>query len=471
MDVDKKNTLFFQYTLKKLKKKLKKIFSSNKKFLLGFSGGIDSTVLLDIISIVLKSYNSQKVQFRAHYVDHTISKNSEIWKKHCEEQCRIRSIDFVSTKIEKNPSISYSEQKLRILRYLEFKKIIFKKEILLTAHHLDDQVETFFLALKRGSGTLGLSGMIKKNGLYGINILRPMISIEKKFINEYAKKYKLRWIQDESNFDLKYDRNFLRIKILPIIRKRWKFFNQSVYRTTKICSQQENLISSIYKKKIKSMISTKKIIDIIKISSMKNFDRIAILRFWLKMNKLHISYKKIGLLWEEMANSKKDNKCCFKIENFCIKKFKNFFYIIPFHLHSIKKKFSILWLKNNKKINLPMKIGKLKKSFKKKRTVYKNKKNTNNKLNIRCPKKNEKILIKINIFPKNSIYLLKEKKKYKIKSIFQKFNIPPWERKYIPLVYYNKILMGAVGKFATKNSKNKKSKKSLEFTWINSIQN
>ena len=117
--------------------------------------------------------------------------------------------------------------------------------MLVTAHHLNDQTETLFLALKRGSGLQGLGAMQQRSVLFGMPILRPLLGFTRTQLENYAQKEKLNWITDESNEDNRYDRNFLRNEILPKLRERWAHFDLAVQRSAQHCFEQQQLINDL----------------------------------------------------------------------------------------------------------------------------------------------------------------------------------------------------------------------------------
>uniref|UniRef100_A0A2S2Q3W7 tRNA(Ile)-lysidine synthetase n=1 Tax=Sipha flava TaxID=143950 RepID=A0A2S2Q3W7_9HEMI len=148
-----------------------------------------------------------------------------MWSKHCKEICDTNNVPIIIKKIKitkKN-----IENQARKKRYQIFKKILLPSEVLLTGHNLDDQCETLLLSIKRGSGLKGLSGIAHKKKIVKNYLLRPLIKYSKKKIKKWAIRKKLKWIEDPSNYNIEYDRNFLRHKIIPKIHHRWKYFKKN----------------------------------------------------------------------------------------------------------------------------------------------------------------------------------------------------------------------------------------------------
>ncbi len=418
-----------------IKKKINILSRKYKKFLIAFSGGIDSTTLLHNL---IKNKNIKKKNIRAIHINHNLYKNSKKWEKKCIYICKKWNIKLIIKNIFINKKNNI-ENKCRNKRYKILLKNLINNEILLTAHHKNDQCETILLSIKRGSGLDGLSGIKKKYKIKKKIIIRPLLNIEKKIIIKYAKKNNLIWINDKSNKNIKFDRNFIRIKILPKIIKRWPFFLNSLIRVSKICLKQSLLLEYYIKKKFKKILFKKKNINIKYLNKWKKEEWILILRKWIKLNKKKmLSYKNINILLKNIIKKKNDNYFKLIFKEFIIYKYKNLLFLKK---KKINKNYTIIWKNIKKKIKLPNNIGYL--------YIKKNKKN---KINVvRKPKKNEIIYIKFNY--KGYINLLN--KNIKIKKIWQKYKIYPWKRNNIPIIFYNKKPIICPNIFKTKYSKSK----------------
>jgi len=188
------------------------IGDENSHFLLAVSGGVDSMVLLDLFQKNHDSLNYSVAHINHNY--HSESKRMENFVKvKCEEkQCRLIVKSLESTKITSN-----IESQLRKLRYNKLEEI--RKEInadfIVTAHHADDQVETLLMKILNSSGIDGLQGIRKVNQ----NIIRPLHDISKKEIVDYAALNNLNYLDDPTNLDTKFTRNFLRANIVPELKK------------------------------------------------------------------------------------------------------------------------------------------------------------------------------------------------------------------------------------------------------------
>lgn len=313
-----------------------------------------------------------------------------------------------------------------------------KNEILLTAHHKNDQCESILLSIKRGSGLTGLSGIQKYIKINNQIIIRPLLNINKNKIIKYAKINKLIWINDISNFNNNYDRNFLRLLIIPKILKKWPFFLNNIIRCSNICQKQENLLNKLLNKKFKKIISYKKSINLKYLFNSDKEEIFFLIRKWLKINNKKMLSKKLTiLLWNNILKLKnKNNKQILNFKNFSIYIYKKLIYIVN-TIKKIKNK-KIIWNINKKTFNLPNNIGYLYTT-----TNSKNKQNL-----VRKPYKYENIYVKFNI--KNNIKILLNKK-ITMKKIWQKYKVLPWERKITPIIFYNKKAILSPNLFITKD--------------------
>lgn len=180
---------------------------------LGYSGGLDSTVLLHLLC-------EMGIEVRAIHVHHGLSPNADVWQAHCKAMAESLGVAFYARRVLVDSGGSL-EQAARTARYGVFETLLQPGDQLLLAQHGDDQVETFFLRLLRGAGALGLAAMAGSRPLGGATVLRPLLGVSRAQLEAYAREHRLQWIEDESNEDQSLDRNYLRATVLPLLRERW----------------------------------------------------------------------------------------------------------------------------------------------------------------------------------------------------------------------------------------------------------
>ena len=203
------------------------------RYVVGYSGGIDSTVLLHAINKM-----TGHIPVVAVHINHQLIPQAAEWEKHCRKFSESISVEFLSRKVIIDMNSGYGlEAASRKERYDSFKQLIRKNDYLLTAHNQDDQVETVLLNIFRGCGLRGIRGIPASRKFFEGRLVRPLLRVSRNEISEYAKKYKLSWIEDPSNQYQKYDRNFLRHKILAQLKTRWPAVNNNVRKTSELASE------------------------------------------------------------------------------------------------------------------------------------------------------------------------------------------------------------------------------------------
>jgi len=203
------------------------------RYVVGYSGGIDSTVLLHAINKM-----TGDIPVVAVHINHQLIPQAAEWEKHCRKFSESISVEFLSRKVIIDMNSGYGlEAASRKGRYDSFKQLIRKNDYLLTAHNQDDQVETVLLNIFRGCGLRGIRGIPASRKFFEGRLVRPLLRVSRNEISEYAKKYKLNWIEDPSNQYQKYDRNFLRHKILAQLKTRWPAVNNNVRKTSELASE------------------------------------------------------------------------------------------------------------------------------------------------------------------------------------------------------------------------------------------
>ena len=183
--------------------------SSHHRLFVGFSGGLDSTVMLHVAA----GLGSQPT---ALHVNHGLHPDAAEWERHCAKVCQRLGTGFAS---RQPPAVGKSEAEARAARYQAFDDWLAAGDLLLLAHHRDDQAETVLLRLLQGRGSLG---MPRARRLHcGARILRPWLTIPRTELLAHARQAGLDWLDDPANEAMAWDRNFLRHRILPQLTARW----------------------------------------------------------------------------------------------------------------------------------------------------------------------------------------------------------------------------------------------------------
>ncbi|WP_366915720.1 tRNA lysidine(34) synthetase TilS [uncultured Gilliamella sp.] len=404
---------------------------NRQSLLVAYSGGVDSTVLLHALT-QLKQQQRPDLQLSAIYIHHGLSQNADSWARHCQQQCQIWQVPLIIEKVRLDPMAGNIEQQARNARYQAIYRHLKSDQMLCTAQHLDDQCETFLLALKRGSGPAGLSAMPVESNRH----LRPLLTISRQQIEAYANRHQLTWIEDESNQDDHYDRNFLRLKVLPLINQRWPQFSQMVARSASLCQQQEALINELLDNDFHQLLTTQSQLRLSPLINYSEYKRNAILRMWFRQQGVMMpSQKQLALIWQTVVEAKEDANPKFVLHNKQIRRYQNQLYLLP--LYDDTEHLVINWDLTSPLV-LPDNIGQLQSHYQ-------------HDLNCRLPQADEAVTVRFHA--QGRLQIVNRQGSRAIKKIWQEHQIPPWMRTRTPLIYYNEQLICAVGVFVTEQGK------------------
>jgi len=211
-----------------------------RRWTLALSGGVDSVVLLDLL---LQLRGSLNFSISAIHVNHQISPHAAAWADFCTALCTKHAVPIQVKKVQvARRSKLGLEAAARAARYQAFAEL--DTDLLLLAHHLDDQAETLLLNLLRGTGVRGAAGMpaVREEGCA---LARPLIDVPRATLMAYAKQHRLFWIEDESNDDTAFTRNYLRHDVLPLIESRFPAYRQTLARAAQHFSEADTLLDDL----------------------------------------------------------------------------------------------------------------------------------------------------------------------------------------------------------------------------------
>jgi tRNA(Ile)-lysidine synthase len=208
-----------------------------------FSGGLDSSVLLAALS-PLRS--RRRLSVRALHVNHQLHPHAQRWADAAGAQARRLRVPFerIDAPVVRRRGESL-EAAARAVRYRALGSHLRSGQLLLTAHHQEDQLETVLLALLRGSGVRGLCAMAAVTPWSGTLLLRPLLPLARAQLEQYARAQALAWSEDPSNQDERFDRNYLRQRVLPLIRQRWPAAAATVSRSASHLAEARALLEQL----------------------------------------------------------------------------------------------------------------------------------------------------------------------------------------------------------------------------------
>ncbi|MDN6114607.1 MAG: tRNA lysidine(34) synthetase TilS [Enterobacterales bacterium] len=400
--------------------------------MVAFSGGLDSTVLLHAL-VQLRMQNFPHLQLRAAHVHHGLSRYADLWVDHCKSVCQQWQVPLHVLRVKVDAQRSGVEAAARDARYHAIAGLIGNHETLLTAQHLDDQCETFLLALKRGSGPTGLSAMASHMPFFSTEQIRPLLDISRAQLEEYAASYDLKWVEDDSNQDDRFDRNFLRLRVIPNLRDRWPHFPEAVARSASLCAEQEQLLDELLLDSLQSLMSEDDSLNIEGLLPMSEAKRYALLRRWIAcFGVMMPTREQLQRLWNEVATAREDAEPQLQLGKNQVRRYRQHLYLLP-PLRSLKTEV-IAW-DPRESLPLPDGLGELQLG---ERGIC-----------VRAPRSDE--VVSIRFAAHGTLRIVGRRHSRPIKKIWQEHNIPPWERERTPMLYYGETLIAALGVFITQD--------------------
>jgi tRNA(Ile)-lysidine synthase len=221
---------------------LLRLTGERPRILVAFSGGIDSTVLAHALSAQRRRFASLRI---AH-VDHGLQAASRDWSRHCARQARAWRVPFVSLRADIRRKRGESpEAAAREARYALLAATMRPGEVLVTGQHEDDQAETLLLQLFRGAGVAGLAAMPSRAAFGPGQVVRPLLDVARADVEEYARIHRLSWVEDPTNVETKFARNYLRANVMPLIREQWPGAVTAIARSARHMAEAGRLLGEV----------------------------------------------------------------------------------------------------------------------------------------------------------------------------------------------------------------------------------
>lgn len=394
---------------------------------IAYSGGVDSHVLLHCCA----QYSELRPKIIAIYVHHGLQPLAESWGQHCEFQARQLGVAFqllrVNAKAERGQS---PEEAARIARYQSVTNLLAENDLLLVAQHQDDQLETVLLQLIRGAGVQGLAAMPEITLFGRGQLFRPLLTIPKTALIEYAVEQQLKWVEDPTNQKDEFDRNFLRHQIIPVLKNRWQSVAKTVSRSAKHCANAQQLLSEMGDNLLASVLNIEDhTLSIRHLQYLSAPKQQLVIRHWFNYHSLRMpSTALVRDLFQQLIFAKTDANPVLITAQCEIRRYQDKIYCLPRVDNSLSiepliwhNPFESLSLSDGSQLQLQLSRYGIAKSYWQSEIVQ-----------IQFRKGGEKIR------------LFGRQGRHSLKKLFQEANIPNWQRSQIPLIYIGDQL-AAVG--------------------------
>lgn len=309
--------------------------SQSLSLAVAYSGGLDSTVLLHLA----RAYAQRRgIRLLAFHVHHGLSPSADAWLRHCERECERLDVPFDARRVAlQKVNKDGIEQAARRSRYAALGDMCRAHHVplLLTAHHLDDQAETVLLQLLRGSGVAGLSGMERTNaapdllGDPGPAVGRPLLDLSREALEQFACQYTIPYVEDESNADIRYARNALRHRFMPVLAEYFPGFQQRFARSAQHAQSAQRLLDELAAQDMKACLDG----DGISLARLARFNQERIdnlLRYWLGMHGMRMpSTAWLDEMREQLLTAQEDAQVCVTHPDGEIRRYRGRGFVIP----------------------------------------------------------------------------------------------------------------------------------------------
>ncbi len=413
------------------------LLSSDKHFVIAFSGGLDSTALLHIMHRLANKY---QLNLKAVHVNHGLSPNSDAWEKHCLNFCANLNIAYQAHQLKLELSKGQSLEALaREQRYAALYSSMQAEDVLLTAHHKDDVAETFLLQMLRGSGVRGLAAIAPIRTLGPHNqvnkikqvIARPLLELEKAQLQSYVSRNKLVYVEDESNAKTNFLRNYIRHNLMPSLVTRIPGAVNCIARSAQLCQSELKLLEEVAKQDYlvlaklykKGVLYSKKddgnlaaALNIQQLLKLSKSRTINVLRYWLQAQQvLALNSARVSELYRQL-NAVEGCHIEIATKEYSLRSYQGYLYLI-------KQEDSKL----GKNLQLSIQLD----SFTTERIIE----IAEQKFKLRKVKGQgiditgySKISFQVNNSMQTKLYKPNSKTSTTLQKLCQEYNIPPWER-------------------------------------------
>lgn len=300
------------------------------RLIVGYSGGLDSHVLLHLLATHRDRWPERMLE--AIYVDHGLQAASAVWGEHCARVCRELNVPFRALKVDARPEAGESpEAAARRARYATLAAELDPNSALLTAHHRDDQAETLLLQLLRGAGPRGLAAMPAASRLGQGWLLRPILDIDRAELLAYACAHGLRWIEDASNEDTGFDRNYLRHRVLPLLRERWPAANRTLARSARLCAETADWLDVEAETDLaRAATERPDALSVPALRELNELHRRNLLRYWLRQLGLPTpDARQLGHILRDALTAAGDRNPCIRWPGAEVRRYRDQLYAMP----------------------------------------------------------------------------------------------------------------------------------------------
>jgi tRNA(Ile)-lysidine synthase len=396
---------------------------------LALSGGLDSCVLLHLLA---ELRSRLPFELRAIHVHHGLQADADSWQVHCEQLCTDYGIPLQTARLSLSVNRGDSlEAVAREARYRALAASMGEGDLLLTAQHQDDQAETLLLQLMRGSGPAGLAAMPLLARFEPGWLARPLLTYSRKALEAYARHYELSWREDPSNQDLRFDRNFIRRQVMPLLRSRWPAVSTTLSRAARFSGELLMLVKEEAEEDLANARHDEP--HILSITALKQLNSVRLrnlLRHWISAVGAPLpGSRKLIRIEREAVHGRIDAAPLINWEGWEVRRYRDRLFLNPALATDLPAQ-PLTWPDGDELI-MPTGLGRLR--VRQGESGISAARWRQAKIEVRFRNGGERCQL-----PGQSHHRA-------LKKLFQEWGVPPWERERIPLVYLDGELAAVPG--------------------------
>ena len=408
-----------------LQARLPALIAPGGRAALALSGGVDSVVLLNLL---LRAQRTLNFSLSAIHVNHHLSPHAKEWAAFCLALCAEHGVPLIVKNVQvPRRSPLGLEAAARSLRYQAFAEL--DTDVLLLAHHVDDQAETLLLNLLRGAGVRGAAGM-PESRRSALVLARPLIDVPRASLMAYAKRHRLAWVEDESNGNTAFARNFLRHEVLPEIERRFPAYRQTLARAAQHFAEADTLLDELAAIDLASAVHAQKL-RLAVLASLSHARAKNLFRAYLETQGVPLLDADRLQEWlRQLLTARADSRVALGVAGLTLRRYRGEAWV-AFDTPAPALDWQMAW-RGEHEIKLPALGGKL--SF----TPVQGAgisvaKLTQAKVMLRLRQGGEKLKPSCN------------RPRKTLKHLLQEAAIPPWQRERLPLIYSGEQLVAVPG--------------------------
>lgn len=405
---------------------------------LAYSGGLDSTALLHALARL-------KLPLRAVHVHHGLQTAADAWARRCRAQCRALGVPLRVLRVDiADNDPAGPEAAARAARYAALRAVLRAGDVLVTAHHQDDQAETLLLRLLRGSGVAGLAAMRELMSFAPGQLWRPLLHTPRATIRAYAAAQGLAWIDDPHNVDPRYARSWLRAEILPRLTQRWPQAAESLARAAQHAREATELLDMLAADDLRAQVETgDAALSVSQLLALPAARRNNLLRYWLaQQGREPPSTQQLARLVREVLRARADTQPLLRVGDYELRRYRD-------RLHAMAPlppppKIELAW-NGAVSLSLPPGCGTLVSSARRGLTQG---------LTVRFAHGGERLR------PVGDAHTRT------LKQLFQSGGVPPWQRVRMPLIYRGDQLLSVADRWLDADWAAELKRRRLTVQWL-----